>query len=460
MNGKLLPKHYGFAILFVKLRWIAIILLFISAYFVKNIMDIDIRENPIYVLSLILFVINFSYLLHLKTIIKDDPSKIQPKIRFNINAQVTVDLILLTLILHFSGGIENPFIIYYIFHMIIASAILTPKESYVQTGVALLLIGIMAFLECFNVVPHYPLKGFVTHDLYKNSFYLFGTGFVFVTTSFMVVGLVNSLVSRSRKIETAYLNTNAELQQKDKLKNEYVLHLTHDMKGHLAAIISCLSVVKNKTLGPVNEKQEEFITMAYDRTNLLTDFIKDLLNLTKRRIEKSTEIERFSVDELVTKVINALKVNAGDKSILLHVEMDDNISLIEGNAFSIEEVFSNLLLNAIKYTPENGHIWLTGKNRFDQVIFEITDDGIGIPENDIPRVFDEFFRASNVKKDSKSGTGLGLSIVKQIISDHHGRIWVESKLGKGTKFTFRLPKNQPVSINPLSDIETLSLPEK
>jgi two-component system sensor histidine kinase VicK len=111
----------------------------------------------------------------------------------------------------------------------------------------------------------------------------------------------------------------------------------------------------------------------------------------------------------------------------------------------IEELYSNLLLNAVKYTADNGIIGLSVRNRHDHIITEISDSGIGIPAEDLPRVFDEFFRAGNVPKDFKTGSGLGLSIVKQIVENHKGRIWVSSEVAKGTKFTFTLPKNPAVS---------------
>jgi signal transduction histidine kinase len=448
MTGRLLPKHYAFATLFIKVRWFAAVILLVSSYLVKHVLNVSIHGFEIYILSVLLAVFNFIFLLHINDISDDDSNALLRKIKYNIHAQVAADFIILTLILHYSGGIENPLIIYYIFHMIIVSTIMSPKESYFQTGFALLLVGILAFLECFGIIPHYSLDGFVTHDLYRNHFYLFGTGFIFITTSFLVVSLVNNLVVRSRKIEDAYLKANIELEQQDKLKNEYVLRLTHDIKGHLAAIISSLYVVKSKTTGQLSEKQEEFIDIAYDRTNLLTDFIKDLLNLTRKRMVKDAGFERFSISELVVKIVRTVNVNAKQKGIRLNVEMDAAINYIDGNSDSLEEVFTNLLLNAIKYTPENGQVKLTGYNRFDNCIFEISDNGIGIPEAEVTRVFDEFFRASNVKKDKRTGTGLGLSIVKQIVEDHRGRIWVESKLGAGTKFTFSLPKNQPVSASP------------
>jgi signal transduction histidine kinase len=118
--------------------------------------------------------------------------------------------------------------------------------------------------------------------------------------------------------------------------------------------------------------------------------------------------------------------------------------MITGNPFTIEELYSNLLLNAVKYTPSYGHIALTVRNRYNHIVTEVSDSGIGIPYEELSKIFDEFYRASNVPKDIKTGSGLGLSIVKQIIENHHGKIWVSSEPGVWTKFTFLLPKNPTI----------------
>jgi signal transduction histidine kinase len=440
MDERLLPKHFGFAKWLIKLRWIAILLLVFSTYFVVNVLKISIQEIPVYILSSILLLLNCIYLILVNFLAKKDTLKIISAIRKILHFQISADLVILTIILHFSGGIENPFIIYYIFHMIIVSSVLTPIESYVQTSFALMLVAALAFLECFAVIPHYPLTGFISQDFFQNKIYIVGTGFVFVTTSYIVVGMTNSIVAKSRKNEDAYLKANLELEQKDVLKNEYVLRVTHDIKGHLGAILSCIKVLKTNIFGSLNEKQEEFVGRAYERTDVLSSFVKDLLNLTKKRLENNNEQEEFLVKELLNKIVSEVKPNAEEKAITLDVSIDNSIDKLKGNPFAIAELFSNILLNAIKYTPEKGNVKLNIKNRPDHIIAEITDTGIGIPEEEIPKVFDEFFRASNVKNDTKAGSGLGLAIAKQIVTSHNGRIWVESKLGAGTKFTFTLSK--------------------
>jgi signal transduction histidine kinase len=440
MEEKLVPAHLFFVKWFIRIRWIAIIVLIISNFIVYHLLEISVQEIPIYILAAVLLILNVIHRIILTKIRKIKGSKATVRIKQEIHSQIITDLIILTLIIHYSGGIENPLILFYFFHLIIASSIFSTFQSYVYVTFAVILASLMGLLECYAVVPHYQLEGFITHDLYKNVLYVFGAGFVFACTAVLVVSLSHMIIHRSIKSEETYVRTNIELENKDKLKNEYVLRVTHDIKGHIAAILSCLEVVRSKASGPLNDVHEEFANRAYERTELLAGFTKDLLNLTKKRLKHDYEFEEFSLKDLIIKVLAPLQLLMKDKSLDFSFFIDKSIQTIKGNPYTIEEVYSNLLMNAIKYTPPHGKIELNVRNRINHIVTEISDSGIGIPKEEFSQVFDEFYRASNVPKDIKTGSGLGLSIVKQIIDDHKGQIWVNSEPGVWTTFTFFLPK--------------------
>ena len=441
MDDKLVPAHIHFARWFIRIRWFAFFILIISSYIVKHLFNVSIQEVSIYILSIILFALNVIHTIILRRITKKEGGKIIARIKEEIHFQIITDLIVLTLIIHYSGGIENPLILFYFLHMIIASSIFSTLVSYLYVAFAILLAALLGLLECYSFIPHYPMEGFINHDLYKNTLYVFGTGFVFTCTSVLVVSLAHMIISRSIKSEETYVKTNIELENKDKLKNEYVLRVTHDIKGHVAAILSCIDVIRSKIAGPLNEVQEEFANRTFERTELLSGFVKNLLNLTTKRLKHVNEYEEFMFIDLINKVVTPIQILSKDKSIDFNIYVDKSINIITGNPFTIEELYSNLLLNAVKYTPSNGHISLTVKNRLNHIITEISDSGIGIPKEELSKVFDEFYRATNVPKDIKTGSGLGLSIVKQIVENHNGKISVSSELGVWTKFTIILPKN-------------------
>jgi two-component system phosphate regulon sensor histidine kinase PhoR len=159
-----------------------------------------------------------------------------------------------------------------------------------------------------------------------------------------------------------------------------------------------------------------------------------------RLTNNNIEMDVFSLAESLQNSLAAVRSKAEDKSITLSSNIEEDIEKIYGNQFSIEEAITNLLFNAVKYTSSGGNVEVRAKNYDDNVLVEIADSGIGIPEEELLRVFDEFYRARNAREVEKDGTGLGLSIVKQIIERHSGKIWVESKEGLGSTFRFTLPK--------------------
>jgi two-component system phosphate regulon sensor histidine kinase PhoR len=142
----------------------------------------------------------------------------------------------------------------------------------------------------------------------------------------------------------------------------------------------------------------------------------------------------------------SVETYAKEKTITVISNVDPSVGQIVGDEFSINEMLMNLIFNAVKYTPDNKNVQLEAKVQDDYVQIDISDTGIGIPAEELPNIFDEFFRASNAKKKEKEGTGLGLSIVKQIVERHDGKISVQSQEGQGTTFTVTLPRDGPSSV--------------
>lgn len=437
-------KRIRGAYLLIILRWIAIAWVSSVTLLTSNIVNILVKDLELYFTTGVLVLVNIVSLLLLKRAKKASTGEIAGYVKRIITFQITCDLVALTFLLHYSGGIENPFIISYIFHMVMASILLSKWESYLQTTFALMLLSLMAFLEYSGYIQHHTLhlNIFIEHNLYQDGFYIIRTIFVFVIISYVLVYMTNYIVTRLRKREEDLMLANIQLQKKDSIKNEYVLRVTHDIKGHLATIQSCLSVVVNKILGSLSDKNHDLIYRAYNRTIKVTHFVNTLLKLTHMRLTGTMQMENFSLKNTLNKAVAAVKIKAKDKTITLNCNIEQSIDKIYGNEFSIEEMVTNLLYNAIKYTNKNGIVTLGVKDKPDNILVEIEDTGIGIPQEELLKVFDEFYRASNAKKIDKDGTGLGLSISKQIVQSHGGNIWVESKEGVGTKFSFTLPKKQ------------------
>ncbi|MHC4266378.1 MAG: sensor histidine kinase [Planctomycetota bacterium] len=435
----------------VRIRWLAILALCIAVFAVNSMIKISLPTTKLYILACIVIIYNLMLFLDLKYLAKCENSDSHKMIKRIVIFQISVDFIILITILHFSGGIENPFFLYFVFHMIIASTLLSTKQSYIQATFAIVLFGSLVMLEYQDIIHHYSLSGFIDAGLYQNplfvsgTFYqnpLFvsGTFFILATTLYLVVYMTTSITNQLRKQQLKAENANLLLLEKDHLKDEYVMRLTHDIKGHLAAIQGCLEVVEKKMVGPLNEKQSDLVERAHRRADKCLTFIRALLRLTRMKMTGKLEMDYFSFRNAVFNIISSGESRAAEKNIKITYEIDPNVDEIFGEQVLIEETLMNLLSNAIKYTQEGGKVDLSVKKLDNGVLVQISDTGIGVPHEQLGKVFEEFHRAENARKIERDGTGLGLSIAKQVIERHNGKIWAQNNPDVGTTFSFILPQ--------------------
>lgn len=421
----------------IDMRWIAACGVIMATIFASSIFSINLQQKPLFLIGVLLLLSNLAYLFVYKHLTQQLKDFNEGNLRILVLVEIIIDLVLLTFILHFSGGVENPFIIYYVFHLMIASIILPRIVSYGIASFTMILVGLMAWGEHFGWFQHYPLDGFITHRFYDNLKYLAGTGMIFISTSYVVVYMTGVVSARLRYKEQAYRQANLELLEKDKIKNEYVLRITHDIKGHLAAIKNCLDAT---LVNIPEEKKEEFVKRAHSRTEKLIVFIKDLLRITQLRLSDSMVIEEFSFSELVNDVVDIHKEKISAKKLSVQLEIED--MKISADRLSILEVMDNLLSNGIKYTTENGIIRITASQQGkDKLNIEFADTGMGIPKREVSHIFEEFYVASNNKHAGTENSGMGLAIVQKIIKRHRGTIHVRSEISRGTTFTIHLPRN-------------------
>ena len=427
----------------IRLRWFAVLGLCITTFVANKILGIGLSAVSIYITAAGLALYNIIALLLLQQAKKDQSHNRWPPltVRKIINFQMAADLLILTLLFHFSGGIENPFVIYYVFHMIIASILLSVWESYLQATLASGLLFLLVLLEYRGMIPHHCLDNFVKFEQFDYAPYVFGRLAVVSSALYLVVFMASPITTRLRRQEQGYWQANQQLHQKDRIKDEYVERVTHDIKGHLAAIKSSLDVVAKGFAGPLEPKQQEFVDRAVDRTGVLAAFVRQLLKLTQMRLSNTVQVDEFALDAAIQSALEGARVRAADKQIQLKSETKGQLFSLSGDRLSVEEMITNLVLNAIKYSPEGASVKVTAVEDSEQIRVSIKDNGIGIPQDELPRVFDEFYRASNARAKEKDGTGLGLSIAKQIVERHGGKIWAESQLGQGTTMGFTLSKS-------------------
>jgi len=231
------------------------------------------------------------------------------------------------------------------------------------------------------------------------------------------------------------------LEKQDKAKNDFIMMMTHELKAPMMAVQGLLEVMQKGYVGVLTEKQKELIGRIYRRIDSLMEVSTNLLDIyewqTKRPDTRSISL---SMNEQIQKAVDLFKTSALEKGLTMDVDLPDQDLIVMGSEDEIEKILNNLITNAIKYTPKGGNISLALSASGGNVFFIIKDTGIGIDDQDISKVFDDFFRSKEAKRIDPYGKGLGLPFVKQIVEGLGGTIRVKSEEGKGSEFLLAFPE--------------------
>lgn len=228
----------------------------------------------------------------------------------------------------------------------------------------------------------------------------------------------------------------SHLKEVDRIKSEFVTTVTHDLRSPLTAILGYVELIERT--GDLNGQQKDFIRRVHISVDQITNLITDLLDLGRIEAGLDGSMEPTRVPILVKYALDSMRAFAETRNVALEDDLCDDVPTVLGDPIRLRQMIGNLLENAIKYTPAGGKVRIDCREEDNQVIMRVRDTGIGISPSDQSKMFNRFFRGSNVP-EQETGTGLGLSIVKSIVDNHHGRIWVESRLGIGSIFTVVLP---------------------
>ncbi len=232
------------------------------------------------------------------------------------------------------------------------------------------------------------------------------------------------------------------LKELDRLKNDLVHTVSHDLRSPLTALLGYAELIDR--IGPLTDQQREFLRRIEASVDHITTLVNDLLDLGRLEAGFDARRETVQIDSILKYTLDNFDHQAREKGIELSSSLGTEIPSLRANPIRIRQLLDNLLGNAIKYTPAGGKVYIGVESRDNQIIIEVRDTGPGIPKEEQNRIFDKFFRASNVPEGIE-GTGLGLAIVKSILEVYQGRVWVESKVGEGSAFFVVLPALDPVA---------------
>jgi two-component system phosphate regulon sensor histidine kinase PhoR len=223
-------------------------------------------------------------------------------------------------------------------------------------------------------------------------------------------------------------------------RSDFVSMVAHEIRSPLNSVLAQLKVILDGLAGDLTEKQRDILNRSSDRIKALSDLSTELLDLA--RIESgliTQEKEPLKMGEILKDQSKFYEAKAKEKGIKLETTLLPELPHLLGSRMNMEEVISNLISNAIRYTPEGGRVTLDAAVKDNYLCISVRDTGFGIPKEDLGRIFDRFYRVKNEKTRFIAGTGLGLSIVKSIVEAHHGMIEVESEIDHGTTFYIYLP---------------------
>jgi signal transduction histidine kinase len=376
------------------------------------------------------------------------------------NLQISIDLFFLAGLLYFSGGIENPFILYFVFHIVIASILLSRRATFFQTALACAIIVAMAMVQTRGLAAHYHLEGIVPEQVHLHPVFAYGTVFAVASTLFLTAYFATSITARLRDREAEIMGLSRSLEEKaadlsranerlrisERTKSEYMRRVAHELRSPLATVHQMIGLVLDGLKGDISLPARETLERVRTRVRSLIEVARDLLVLSRaREADLSRQVRDINLAEIVTALAPDVESRAQEAGVALRISVSPDLPAIAADSESIAQLVSNLATNAIKYTPAGGSVSVSAEPHDGGIELSVTDTGIGIPRDDLPHVFDEFFRAANARESAREGTGLGLSIVKAICDRLGAEVTVESERGHGTVFRVRFPARASTS---------------
>jgi signal transduction histidine kinase len=455
----------------VRLRWLAVAAVVCLLEVGRRVLDLQLALQPLYLTIAALAIYNLVLMLICGQLRRGPPgAAIRPEgflahllpaeflqgseapvqvfgAALFASVQIAVDLLFLALLLHFAGGIENPFVIFFIFHVIVASILLSRPATFFHATLGLALFSSVALSEFLGVLPHYPLHEALQTGAYHDPrvvvVELFSLGVTLYLSAYLgtaiaghlrtrvreSVTLSRKLAEKARLLEAAYQRAS----ESERAKSQYMRKVAHELRGPVGTIQTALKTALQGLVGDIPESLHRLVARAERRAGDVAQVTVDLLTLSRAR-EASLEVEMVKIEpaELVAEVMAEFSEPAARAGVTLDPSIPAKLGSFRADPEGLRQLVGNLLENAIRYTPRGGRVEVRMRPDERGLRLEVEDTGIGIAPEELPRVFDEFYRAANAREHSSDGTGLGLAIVKAVAEQHGGSVSIDSVPGRGT----------------------------
>lgn len=417
----------------IRLRWLAIFGYFLATFVVSKSLNLELPYTEIWTALAVLGGINILYYIFCRFL---KNVSLLPEMAI-LSVHIIIDLIFLTILVHYSGGIENPVYLFYVFHVVISSIIFPGWIPLVFASLAVSMFVWLVFNEYLGYITHYCVFNSTLHD---NDILIPLILIVFVITVYVTAYICMTFMGIYRDSKRIIDEQNERLVKADQQKSQFFRFASHELKSPIISIKTSLDGILKTFSGSIDPKAVNLLRRASSRSEQMLEIIKELLELSRdRTVISASQKKLVLLDALIGDICEQERHLADEKQIEMINQLEAVQFEISGDPQDFQKIFSNLVSNAIRYTPEKGKVWISTKLENNSYIFQVRDTGIGIAEQDLKEVFSEFYRSENAKKMVTYGTGLGLSLVKKLVEHHKGQVKVESDVGKGTAFTVSFP---------------------
>jgi signal transduction histidine kinase len=419
---------------FNKLRWGAALGVLVAVLIAGVLLKAPIEVRGLLLTGLVLLLLNTVYVVRSFRFPARD---IAVELRL-IKVQMVCDLLLLTVLLYFSGSIENPLMFLYIVHVIIASLLFKGREILQIAWLAIFLFTAEVLAEYFGFIPHHhlPTSGDVAHDL---PFILMTLGSLWLVILFSAY--VGALIMRhNRAIKDELVARQAQLVDEDRAKTDFFRFVTHEVKSPVNTAQSGVEIALELGGDSLQPGVRDVLERAVSRLKHATFIIKDLADLTRGGVLKEENLTVLDFNKLVAEVVDSQREAAERAGLNVNVLLPDPPVTLTTIRSMVETIVNNLVSNAIRYNREGGRVSVRLVDTGKLVRLVVEDEGIGISPEDRALIFDEFYRSSAAREKTNLGTGLGLPIVSKFVKELGGFIELESVEGQGSTFTVVLPR--------------------
>lgn len=436
---------------YVQLRWLAVGAVLIGVSAARFVLSVGVPLVPVVSVAAAIAFYNFLFSVWQRRSLAS-PRTLTPTlswIRRFAFAQVVADIVALTVLLHFFGGVETPFFLFYLFHVGFGSVMLERRNAYGIMTLAVALFVSLVGAELLGWLPHVHLEGLVPPGLYRERAYVAMVLVGFVTT--LVVSTVGATAivaelrrqweQQTRVRERELEEIGKKLAELDRMRAFFLGLASHDLKTPLAVVANYLQTILDGFVGEVNPKQRNWMERANVRVLELVRLIDDFLDVSQLDPQRIlTEMKPIELSDAVQRSVEEVRTRAERKEVVLRIRMPRQLPPVYAAPRRLQQVITNLLDNAIKCSPRQGEVVLEVHRRDDGMQVDVVDAGPCIPTRYLPHVFEDYFRVE--RGEFVPGSGLGLSTARKIVEVHGGEIWVESPCfadDRGSRFSFILP---------------------